>query len=118
MNLTILSVALYLMPPPSTIRRAFRNSAIWAVILSLHATTLFIPIPKLLDILTTFMVLYLAMFLVTTPSTVGRTEQNGAKWIAIFSIHPILFEISALHILIQIQILQTALNIVMQHSLV
>ena len=83
MNLTILFVSFHLIPPPSNIGREFRNIALWAVILSLHTTTLYIPIPKLLEILPTFMVLYLEMLLVTTPSTIGRTSQNGAKWIAI-----------------------------------
>ena len=64
------------------------------------------------------MVIYTEMFLVPTPSTIGRTALNGTKWIAILEIHPILFEILALHSLVQIQILQTALNIGMQLSLV
>ena len=83
MALTISSLASYLIPPTSTIGREFRNSAPWVAILSLHTTTLYIPIPKLLEVLPTFMVLYLEMLLVTTPSTIGRTSQNGAKWIAI-----------------------------------
>ena len=62
------------------------------------------------------MVLYLATFFVPTPSTIERTTHNSAKWIVILSIHPILFAILALHSLIQIQILQTALNLVMQLS--
>ena len=118
MTLTILSLAFYLMPHISTIGRVFRNSAPWAEIIILQTITLSIPIPKLLEILPTFMVLYLAMFLGPTPSTIGGTGQNGAKWIAIFSIHPILVSISALRSLNKIQILQTALNILMQLSLV
>ena len=118
MALTISSLASYLIPPTSTIGREFRNSAPWVAILSLHTTKLYIPIPKLLDILPTFMVLYLVFFLVPNPSTIGRTAQTGGKWISILSILPILFSISALHSLIQIQILQTALNLVMQLSLV
>ena len=113
-TLTILSIALYLMPPPLTTERAFRNSAPWAEIISLHINTLSIPIPKPLEILNTFMVLYLEMFLVPTTSTIRRAAHNGAKWIVIFSIHPILFAISALHSLIQINILQTAPNLDMQ----
>ena len=110
--------SIFLMPPTSTIGRSLRNSAPWAAIFSLHTTTLSIPIPKSLDILPNYMVLYLAMFLVPTPSTIRRTAQNGAKWIAILSIHTIIFTISALQSLIQIQILQTALNLVIQLLLV
>ena len=80
MTLTLLSVALFLMQPPSTLGREFRNSAPWAEILSLHKTTLSIPIIKILEILPTFMVLYIEMFLVSTPSTIRITAQNGAKW--------------------------------------
>ena len=118
MTLTILSVVLYLMQPTSTTGRAFRNIAPCAAILSLHTTTLSIPIPKLLEILTTFMVLYLEIFLVPTPSTIGRTAQNSAKWITILSIHPSLFAILAFHSLIQIQIVHKPLNLVIQLSLV
>ena len=118
MTLTIIFVALYPMPPPSTIGRTSRNSALWAAIFSLHTTTLSIPIPKLLEILPTFMVLYLEIFSVPTTTTRRRTAQNCAKWIAILSIHPILFAISAPHSLIQIQIVHKALNLVMQLSLV
>ena len=106
MTLTIIFVALHPMPPPSTIGRTSRNSALWAAIFSLHTTTLSIPIPKLLEILPTFMVLYLEIFSVPTTTTRRRTAQNGAKWIAILSIHPMLFAISALHSLLKINIVQ------------
>ena len=54
----------------------------------------------------TFMVLCLAMFYVTPLSTIGILAQNGAIWIAIIFIHPILFGLSARDRLIQISIYQ------------
>ena len=118
MTLTILSVLFLLMRPPLTIWRAFRNSSQSTAILILHTTKLYIPIKKILEILSVLLVLYLSMFLVPTPSTIWRTSLNGAKWIVILSIHTIIFAISSLHSLNQIQILHTALHLVMQLSLV
>ena len=118
MTLTILSVAFYLMPYPSTIGKAFRNSAPWVAIISLHTSIFYVPISKILEILPTFIVLYIAMFLVTNSSNIVRTAQNAANWIAILSIRPILFSILALNSLIQIQILHPELNLVIKLLLV
>ena len=38
MTLAILSIVMYLIPPPSTIGREFRNRVPWEAILSLHTT--------------------------------------------------------------------------------
>ena len=108
-TLTILSVAMFLLPTPGNLGIAIRRGAPWMAIISLHTTSLSIhslSIQKLMETFPTFMVLCLAMFYVTSLSTIGRLAQNGAIWIAIICIHPILFGLSALHRLIQISIYQ------------
>ena len=121
MTLTILSVVMFLLPSPGNLGKATRRGAPFMEIIILHTTSLSIhslSIQKLMDTFPTFMVLCLAMFYFPSPSTIGRLAHNGAIWITIICIHPILFGISALHRMIQILIIKTALNFGMQLSIV
>ena len=121
LTLTVLSVAMFLLPTPGNLGKAIMRGAPWMAIISLHTTSLSIhslSIQKLMETFPTFMVLCLAMFYVPSLSTIGRLAQNGAIWIAIICTHPILFGLSALHRLIQISIIKTALNFGMQLSIV
>ena len=121
LTLTILSVAMLLLPTPGNLQKAIRRGALWMAIISLHTTSLSIhslSIQKLMETFPTFMVLCLSMFYVPPMSTIGRLAHNGAFWIAIICIHSILFGLYALHRLIQISIINTALNFGMQVSIV
>ena len=114
--ITILSVEMFLLPTPRNLGKVIRKGAPWMAIISLQTTSLSIHSPsiqKLMETFPTFMVICLAMLYVPSLSTMGGLSQNGAIWIAIICIHPVLFGLSALHRLIQILIIKTALNFYM-----
>ena len=67
----------------------------------------------------TFSILSLALFLALNfPTIVRKALQNAALWIALICIHLILFTLSALYYLVQIQPIQFTLNFVQQSSVV
>ena len=111
---------MFLLPTPGNLGKAIRRGAPWMAIIILHTTSLsiqYFTIQKLMETFPTFMVICLAMFCVPPLTTIGRLAHNGAIWIAIICIHPILFGISALHRMIQISIIKTAMNFGMQTSI-
>ena len=90
-------------------------------IISLHTTTLPINQFYLLNLIIgypTFLVIFLAMFHVRSPSTSRSLVWNGTIWIALTCMTSILFRLSALHRLTQTTILKAALNFILQLSIV
>ena len=65
-----------------------------------------------------FTLLSIAILLVPTTSTIGRALNNNAKWTAKCFLHTLVFALSGLQSLIQISIFQTAMNLVLQISMV
>ena len=109
------------MPTPANLGKAIQNGTPWMVILGLHTTNLPINQFYLLNLMNgylTFLVIFLAMFHLRSPSTTRRLARNGAIWIALTCMTPILFSLSALHRLTQTAILKAALNFVQQLSIV